>query len=178
MHRNLYLAPHRDNSSDTSCPLCGLHQNQLHLTTCQVICQKYWDPVITLMRRMGFPDFTHKSAFLAVGRLTDVKTVDKNQAGILFLAWRCLYAELVRGRVDNVTPDLNIAYTRVISMNISRLKAYGERWLRWARKNKNTGNKSYIPERHQNKKLLRQDGEGKYVINTIFYDEYKRMTAT
>ena len=104
------------------------------------------------MRRMGFPDFTHKSAFLAVGRLTDVKTVDKNQAGILFLAWRCLYAELVRGRVDNVTPDLNIAYTRVISMNISRLKAYGERWLRWARKNKNTGNKSYIPERHQNKK--------------------------
>ena len=63
-------------------------------------------------------------------------------------------------------------------MNISRLKAYGERWLRWARKNKNTGNKSYIPERHQNKKVLRQDGEGKYVINTIFYDEYKRMTAT
>ena len=73
------------------------------------------------------------------------KDCRQNQAGILFLAWRCLYAELVRGRVDNVTPDLNIAYTRVISMNISRLKAYGERWLRWARKNKNTGNKSYIP---------------------------------
>jgi len=178
MHRNLYLAPHRDDPSDTSCPLCGLHQNQLHLTTCQVINQKYWDPAITLMKRMGFPDFTHKSAFLAVGRLTDVKTVDKNQAGILFLAWRCLYAELVRGRVENVAPDLNAAYTRFIAMNISRLKAYGERWLRWVRKNKNTGNKSYIPERHQDKKVLRQSGGGKYVINPIFHDEYKRMTAT
>ena len=113
MHRNLYLAPHKDDPNDTSCPCCGLHQNQLHLLTCMPIRQKYWNPIIALMRKMGFPNFTHEAAFLTVGRLTDAKVVDKNQSGVLFLAWRCLYAELVRGRVENVAPNLEAAYRRI-----------------------------------------------------------------
>ena len=145
---------------------------------CQVINQKFWNPLITVWKRLTFPNFTHKASFLAVGRLTDDKTVDKNQAGLLFLAWRCLYAELIRGRADDVIPNLDAAYTRLMAMNISRLKAYGERWLRWVRKNKNTGNRSYIPRKHQNKKVIQQDGAGNYLINQIFYDEYKRMTST
>ena len=104
MHRNLYLAPHKEDPDDTACPFCGQHQNQLHLTKCPDIRQKYWDPIITLMKKMGLPRFTHTSALLAVGRLSDTQVIDKNLSGILFLAWRCLYAELVRGRVENVTP--------------------------------------------------------------------------
>ena len=178
MHRNLYLAPHRDDPTNTTCPFCRVHQNQLHLCTCPEISRLYWDPIIKLMSRMGCPRFTHKSAFLAVGRLTDTKVVGKNQAGILFIAWRCLYAELVRGRVENVTPNLSAAYTRTIEMNISRLKAYGEKWITWVQKNKSTGNKSYIPQRHQQKIVLTQDGAGNYVINRILFDEYTRMTET
>ena len=143
------------------------------------IRQKYCrDPIITLMKKMGLPRFTHTSALLAVGRLSDTQVIDKNLSGILFLAWRCLYAELVRGRVENVTPDLKTAYKRVIMMNISRLRYYGEKWLRWARKNKHTGNNSHIPERHQHKRVLRQYAHGEYEINQIFYDEYARLTAT
>ena len=142
------------------------------------IRQKFWNPIIALMRKMGFPNFTHEAAFLTVGRLTDAKVVDKNQSGVLFLAWRCLYAELVRGRVENVAPNLESAYRRMLEMNISRLKAYGERWLKWVRKDRHTGNKSKIPERHQDKRVIRQDEDGIYRINQIFYDEYTRMTAT
>ena len=65
-----------------------------------------------------------------------------------------LYAELVRGRVENVQPDLKAAYKRTIMMNISRLKYYGEKWLKWVRKNTHTGNKSDIPERHQQKRVI------------------------
>ena len=63
-------------------------------------------------------------------------------------------------------------------MNISRLKYYGEKWLKWVRKNTHTGNKSDIPERHQQKKGIRQDRHGKYEINQVFYDEYRRLTTT
>ena len=130
------------------------------------------------MKDMGFPGFTHTAAFLAVGRLSDTHVVGKNQAGILFIAWRCLYAELVRGRVENVQPDLKAAYKRTIMMNISRLKYYGEEWLKWVRKNTHTGNKSDIPERHQQKRVIRQDRHGKYEINQVFYDEYRRLNTT
>ena len=134
--------------------------------------------MIKIMRDMGFPGFTHTAAFLAVGRLSDTHAVGKNQSGILFIAWRCLYAELVRGRVENVQPDLKAAYKRTIMMNISRLKYYGEKWLKWVRKNTHTGNKSDIPERHQQKRVIRQDRHGKYEINQVFYDEYRRLTNT
>ena len=84
----------------------------------------------------------------------------------------------MRGRVENVTPNLSAAYTRTIEMNISRLKAYVEKWITWVQKNKSTGNKSYIPQRHQQKIVLTQDGAGNYVINRILFDEYTRMTET
>ena len=80
--------------------------------------------------------------------------------------------------MDNVAPNIEAAYRRMLEMNISRLKAYGERWLKWVRKNRHKGNKSKIPERHQDKRVIRQDKDGVYQINKIFYDEYTRMTAT
>ena len=55
---------------------------------------------------------------------------------------------------------------------------YGEKWLRWARKNTHTGNNSRIPERHRHKQVLEQYAHGEYEINQIFYDEYARLTAT
>ena len=91
-----------------------------------------------------------------------------------------IYAERVSertGRERNTSADLQTAYKRVIMMNICRLRYYGEKWLRWARKNKHTGNNSHIPERHQHKQVLRQCAHGElYEINQIFYDEYARLT--
>eukprot|EP00964_Phaeocystis_antarctica_P055630 scaffold32731_cov65-Phaeocystis_antarctica.AAC.4 len=112
---------------------------------------------------MGLPGFTHTPAFLAA---------------FSSLHGDALNADLVRGRVENFTPDLKTAYKRAIMMNISRLKYWGETWLRWARKNTHTGNNSHIPEKHQHKQVLRQYAHGEYEINQIFYDEYARLIAT
>ena len=35
-----------------------------------------------------------------------------------------------------------------------------------------------IPERNQQKKVLKQYANGEYEINKIFYDEYARLIAT
>jgi hypothetical protein len=59
-------------------------------------------------------------------------------------------------------------------MNISSLKYYGERWLKWARKNKHTGNNSHIPERHQDQhKINTNKYSGNMHTVQIFYDEYR-----
>ena len=42
------------------------------------------------------------------------------------MAWRCLYAELVRGRVEDVKPVIKNAYRRTLIMLVTRLTAYGE----------------------------------------------------
>ena len=97
MHRNLYLAPHRDDPSDDTCPLCGLKQNQLHLVHCHPIKEKMWTPLIKLATDMGFEEVHPHNApsFLAVGRRSPFRAVSKLQSGMLFIAWRCLYAEPV-----------------------------------------------------------------------------------
>jgi len=56
----------------------------------------------------------------------------------------------------------------------TRLTRYGEKWLRWVRKNRGTGNKSYIPKRHQDKKWIQQTDDGIYAIHPALYDEIRR----
>ena len=115
-------------------------------------------------------------AFCALGRTDQHTVVDKNYSGVLFLAWRCLYAELVRGRVEDVKPVIKNAYRRTLIMLVTRLTAYGEKWLRWVRKNRETGNKSRIPKRHQDKKLIKQDVDGNYTINPRILAEIERTS--
>ena len=42
-------------------------------------------------------DSTNK--FIVLGVLTRTKVVDRDAAGMLFIAWRCLYAEVVAARL-------------------------------------------------------------------------------
>ena len=126
---------------------------------------------------MGFPRPVHLPSFLTLGRIDNRKVVDRNQAGILFLAWRCIYAEIIKGRADNVPPNARAAYLRTLLLLHTRLTNYGESWLLWVRKNRNTKNKSYIPRKHQNKMVILQDENGNYEINQDIYAEIDRLRA-
>jgi len=66
------------------------------------------------------------------------------------------------------------AYLQTLTMLHTRLTRYGEKWLRWVRKNRGTGNKSYIPKRHQDKKWIQQTDDGIYAIHPALYDEIRR----
>ena len=133
MHRNLYTVGHRTDIDDNSCRACTVPENQLHLGTCDIICEEFWTPLLTLMDDLGFPTpvETERASFVLLGVYQeagkDPTVVGPEQSGLMFIAWRCLYAEVVRSRVDERPLDLTAAYKRTMQVTITRLKAYGEK---------------------------------------------------
>ena len=93
----------------------------------------------------------------------------------MFIAWRCLYAAIVGSRVDERPLNLEYAYKRTLQMCITRLRAYGEKWLLWSRKNQHTSMKSVIPEDKRDRTVIRQEMLGMYHISQAFFDEHTRM---
>jgi hypothetical protein len=130
------------------------------------------------MVSMGFPTPTHTPSFLAVGRLDENKVIGKNQSGILFISWRCLYATLVDGRIEDKKPDLTAAFNRTLYLIIARLTRYGEKWLKWRNINKNTNHKHMIPKKHQNKIVITQTDEGKYKIHHYIFKEFYKTNPS
>eukprot|EP00966_Prymnesium_polylepis_P132463 3062445-Prymnesium_polylepis.2 len=60
---------------------------------------------------------THRhTAFVIAGRTGKGEIVDTEGAGIMFIAWRCLYAEVVGSRIENRRLRLETAYARMIRM--------------------------------------------------------------
>ena len=105
-HRNLFTAS-RDATTDGRCQSCAMAQeNQLHLAECtdqcRVILREFWSPILELVERTGgeLPIGTGRqpgpelTAYLVTGRISDEKVVGACAAGVLFLAWRCLYAAI------------------------------------------------------------------------------------
>jgi hypothetical protein len=135
MHRNLYTVGHRTDIDDNSCRACTVPENQLHLGTCDIICEEFWTPLLTLMDDLGFPTpvETERASFVLLGVYQeagkDPTVVGPEQSGLMFIAWRCLYAEVVRSRVDERPLDLTAAYKRTMQVTITRLKAYGEKFF-------------------------------------------------
>ena len=93
----------------------------------------------------------------------------------MFIAWRCLYAAIVGSRVDERPLNLEYAYKRTLQICITRLRAYGEKWLLWSRKNQHTSMKSVIPEDKRDRTVIRQEMLGTYHISQAFFDEHTRM---
>ena len=65
------------------------------------------------------------------GKVEGDKYAKEDATGILYLAWRSLYAEQVASGIENKDMDLQKAYCRVLIMAITRLKAYGTTWKIW-----------------------------------------------
>ena len=172
-HRNLYVAGHDPN--DSTCRACACNESQLHLCECPVIWQGYWTPVLSIMEDTGMPRPRDDVAFLATGALSQDKVIDRDRAGMWFLAWRCLYAEIVRSRVEALTLDLDKALKRYVAMIIGRLKAYGAKWRRWVDKSRHQRDLNTIPKRHQDKTILRSNPVGEYDIHDAILHAAHRL---
>ena len=109
--------------------------------------------------------FERTSIFRVLGIMSEEKIVDKEGAGLLALAWRCLYAEIVSARIESTEPDLEKALRRTVSMLVGRVKAYGEKWRRWHLRNRHTTKKSVIPLRHRNYKMIEVEEDGTYHVH-------------
>ena len=124
MHRNLYVANRDPNCEDQSCLCCSNSpESMLHLAECSEIRDAFWNEWLSLMKKLGIK-CNNNAIFLVLGVLGPDKVVDKEGAGMLAIAWRCLYAEIVSARVDRKQVDLARALKRATAMLISRIKAY------------------------------------------------------
>ena len=79
---------------------------------------------------------SNKSASQSVNRCSPHGSLaadgaDKVAAGVIFLAWRCLYTETVKAQIDDRRLRPKQIYARLVVMIISRLKAEGQKWYRW-----------------------------------------------
>ena len=87
-------------------------------------------PLTELAEKMGLDvpqdeeDLTlfYLFGLLPTGEWREYKTCDSEMAAILALGWRCLYAEIIRCRVDQKWDDLDLqsALKRTIAMLVSR----------------------------------------------------------
>ena len=91
-----------------------------------------WRPVAKVIIEIGFTvptDYRELEAFWLVGRLTlrQESTVTPAQSGVMFIAWRCLYAEMIHSRVDKVPISMQKALNNTMRMTITRLRTYTEK---------------------------------------------------
>ena len=130
LRRNLFTAS-RDPESDGKCLCCGKVENQLHLAECAPIRNLFWEPLLQLMRLEGMTvpaGWDEVTAMLVTFRVTDEDVVTREQADLIMIGLRCLYAELVHTRAEKQTVQLHRAKDRAIALLKSRVVAYGESW--------------------------------------------------
>ena len=115
--------------------------------------------------------------FWVGGEITPHTYAGVEASGIIFLAWRCLYAETVRARKENSHLRLKSTYARLVLMTISRLKAQGEKWYRWYSRTKGISQHKVkrFPVRYRNRRLITTQGDASFKINTDLLREYEQV---
>ena len=148
----------------------------LHLAKCSLIKKYFWDKIGELMDKLGIPR-GEGPRFWILGERHDKNFVDKEGAGLLFIAWRCLYAEIVRARILEENMNLKNAYARTILLTISRLKAQGQKWYRWFSKTKNISEHKFkiFPVKYRKRRLITTQRDAAYNINPTLIREYERV---
>ena len=169
-HRNLYVVNRDANIADQRCLACMTDpESMLHLAQCGRIMREYWQVLFDLMRAVGLDTveggYLARAAFLIFGRTEQNTVTTKEGADILAIGWRCLYAAIVAARVDSKPVNLRAAAKRALAMLISRVKAYGEKWLLWYRRTCYTSKHKHVPQKHRNYKLVKCNAQAEYSIN-------------
>ena len=115
--------------------------------------------------------------FILLGLKTHNTIVDEEEAGILFLAWRCLYAEVVTARIEDKDLNLKHAYARLVGLIICRLKASGQKWYRWYSRTRGIRTKKVkqFPKRYRIRKLIKTTATATYTINKELFREFDRI---
>ena len=174
IHRNLYVNQ-RDPDTDGKCNAHGCNQEESmsHLATCQHIRRGFWQKLESLMQRLGMKGGT-RPRFWIFGERDDGTYADNEEMGIVFLAWRCLYAETVHARKETTKLRFDATYARTVLMIISRLKAQGQKWYRWYSKTRGISRKKVkqFPKQYRKRKLLTTEADAAYKLNGVLLAEY------
>ena len=160
---------------EEKCLACGQDdEGQTHTCECSVLRREYWKPFLTILNDTGtpVPPDREVAALLAVGRISDDKMISNESSGVLFAAWRALYAEIIKSRIEETRPNWKRAARKGIGIIINRLTARGEFWRKWYRSIYHTSRHQLFPKDHQDHPLMHIDDEAHYTINPILKAVY------
>ena len=90
----------------------------LHLAECGMIYALYWSDFFAMAEEAGLPTPTmqNRTLFIALGIKDKQHKANEELIGIFSIAWRCLYAEITRSRVENAPFKLENAKKRSFCM--------------------------------------------------------------
>ena len=178
-HRNLWVA-NRDSSTNGRCNAHGCRQDEsiLHLAECPIINAGYWNRIRALLSKVGLRS-SPRSDFILLGKINRRAYVDQEEAGVLFLAWRCIYAEVVTARLEDKILNLKRAYARCVRLLVSRLKANGLKWYLWFSRTRGIQPKKVklFPLRYRKRKLITTTAHAEYTINPTLLAEIDQLQA-
>ena len=163
-HRNLWVAKN-GGCSDTTCkaPGCQHEESQEHLWTCQIIQQEFWGPILEDMRNLGMnPSSEAAYGILGIHRS---HRATKEELGVLQMAWRNLYAQSVKTKLEEGEMDLPLAVYKTWRLVLSRVQAHGNLWRRWFLKQTGHIRPKIFPLQHRKHKLIELDEEANYKVN-------------
>ena len=126
----------------------------------------FWGEVEEYMESFGIKAENTETFWLTGAMNGD--TGSKEQAGIRAIAWRSLYAEVVRARIDKKLLHPQRAFFSFTRMVLSRVKAHGAKWRRWyngQRFRSKERRKEFPAKQHGNNALIQIDEEATYQIH-------------
>ena len=95
----------------------------------------------------------------------DGRTVGGEEAGVISMAWRAIYAEVVRARNKDTKLRLQVAYAVLIRTILSRTTAHGAKWKKWYNGQRRWLGAKCVPHRHRNYKLISTEADSSFEIN-------------
>ena len=82
---------------------------------------------------------------------------------------------MMNAHMENKQLNLEAALKRALAITIGRLKAYGGKWGEWVRTARWRRQPNKIGEKHQDKRLMKQDEDGNYEIHPALLNEADRL---
>ena len=189
-HRNLRVAKH-GGMETTNCTGegCQEDETQEHLVACPVLA-RFWKQTLDDMIDIGLLT-TENKPLTAEERLalwiahqmvknrpagsdpedendtTKFSAVNREASAYICWAWRAIYAEITRARLNSEDFNQDQANRDTIRLAYSRVKAHGARWKRWFNKQRlwSDDTSKMVPEEHQDYICIQCDHKAEYEIN-------------
>ena len=136
---------------------------------------EFWNPIIDILDRLGMDKPEHIPSFIALGRINKEEVICNELAGIMSIAWRCLYAAITESRKEDNPLNLEKAYDRTIRMAHTRYVSNAEGWKEWAQNTTHQTKRKIIPMRHQEKVVFHQEPPGDYTIASVITSEIVKL---
>ena len=110
------------------------------------------------------PKPDHRYVILGIQGTTKFAGIDREEAGVMQIAWRCLYAQSVKAKLEGGYLNLEEAVYKTLRLTLARVIAHGNKWRNWYRRQAGHVTPKTFPEKHQEKTLITFDDSARYTV--------------